>query len=204
MLKYPYRTCLRSLLLTLAFALAQPASALAQQLSPVALRSASAGRPADLVETASVEALPSAPLPSSSSATNSADGAGEAMFPANPAALAPMAVVPVIVEMKVPERHRFWDRENSALFLTVGAFAAADFCSTRANLAGGGKELNPVTRVFSGSTPGLAANFALETGGVMAVSYLFHKTGHHKLERMTSFVNISASAYAVGYNLAHR
>ena len=116
----------------------------------------------------------------------------------------PMAVVPVIVEMKPPERHRFWDRENSALFLTVGAFAAADFCSTRANLASGGKELNPVTRVFSGSTPGLAANFALETGGVMAVSYLFHKTGHHKLERMTSLVNVSASAYAVGYSLAHR
>jgi len=204
MLKYPTRTCLRYLLLTLAFALMQPASAVAQELSPVALRSASAGRP-DPVETASVDtlasaALPSAPLPSRP--TTAADGAGEAMFPASPAAMEP--VVPVIVEMKAPDRHRFWDRENSALFLTVGAFAAADFCSTRANLASGGKELNPITRVFSGSTPGLAANFALETGGVMAVSYLFHKTGHHRLERMTSFVNISASAYAVGYSLAHR
>src|SRR5271157_2374898 len=204
MLKYPTRTCLRYLLLTLAFALTQPASVIAQELSPMALRSASAGRPGELVETAAVEppssaTLPSAPLPSA--ATNNA---GEAMFPASPAAMAPVAVVPVIVEMKAPDRHRFWDRENSALFLTVGAFAAADFCSTRANLTSGGKELNPITRVFSGSTPGLAANFALETGGVMAVSYLFHKTGHHRLERMTSFVNISASAYAVGYSLAHR
>jgi hypothetical protein len=197
MLKYPYRTCLRSLLLTLAFALTQPASALAQELSFSALTPASAGLPVDPGETAAVEHLPSAPM-------NNATGAGEAMFPASPAAMAPMAVTPVIVEMKAPDRHRFWDRENSALFLTVGAFAAADFCSTRANLASGGKELNPVTRVFSGSTPGLAANFALETGGVMAVSYLFHKTGHHKLERMTSFVNISASASAVGYSLAHR
>ena len=130
--------------------------------------------------------------------------AADPMFPANSAAMAPMAVVPVIVEIKVPDRHHFWDRENRALFATVGAFAAADFCSTRANLAHGGKELNPVTRVFSSSTPGLAANFALEAGGVMAISYVFHKTGHHKLERVTSFVNIGASASAVGYSLAHR
>ena len=52
----------------------------------------------------------------------------------------------------------FWDRENRALFTAVGALAAADFCATRANLTSGGRELNPVTRVFSGSTPGLATN----------------------------------------------
>ena len=48
----------------------------------------------------------------------------------------------------------------------AGGFAVADFCVTRANLARGGKELNPVTRVLSGTTAGLATNFALETGGL--------------------------------------
>ena len=82
--------------------------------------------------------------------------------------------------------------------------ATADFFVTRANLQSGGKELNPVTRVFSGSTPGLAANFALETGVVIGLSYIFHKTGHHKLERATSWVNLGGSAGAVAYGLTHR
>src|SRR5579863_395033 len=100
--------------------------------------------------------------------------------------------------------HVFWDRENRILFAVAGGFAAADFCVTRANLASGGRELNPITRVLSGSTPGLAANFALETGGLIGINYLFHKTGHHKLERMASFVNIGGSAGAVAFGLSHR
>jgi len=102
------------------------------------------------------------------------------------------------------ESHRFWDRENSTLFAVSAGWATADFFVTRANLSNGGRELNPVARVFAGSTPGLAANFALETGGVMTLSYIFHKTGHHRLERATSYVNISASVGAVAYGLAHR
>ena len=100
--------------------------------------------------------------------------------------------------------HKFWDSENRILFAVAGGFAAADFCVTRANLASGGRELNPVTRVLSGSTPGLAANFALETGALIGINYLFHKTGHHKLERISSFVNIGSSASAVAYGLSHR
>lgn len=100
--------------------------------------------------------------------------------------------------------HRFLDTENRALFATVAGFCAADFAVTRANLKNGGVELNPVTRVFSGSTAGLAVNFVGETAGVIGVSYLFHRTGHHKLERITPLVNLGASAFAVAYGLAHR
>jgi hypothetical protein len=100
--------------------------------------------------------------------------------------------------------HRFWDRENSILFAAVGASAAADFCVTRANLASGGRELNPVTRVFAGSTTGLAFNFIGETVGSMGISYFFHKTGHHRLERLTSLVNMGNSGFAVTYGLTHR
>lgn len=105
---------------------------------------------------------------------------------------------------ETPAPHKFWDKENTALFATVAAFSAADFAVTRDNLSHGGRELNPLTRPFSGSTAGLAANFAGETVGVMGVSYLFHKTGHHRLERLTPIVNFGMSAFAVSYGLSHR
>jgi hypothetical protein len=103
-----------------------------------------------------------------------------------------------------PSPHRFWNAENQFLFATVAASSMADFAVTRANLQNGGKELNPVTRIFSGSTAGLAVNFAGETAGVVGLSYYFHKTGHHRLERMVPLVNFGSSAVAVGYGLSHR
>jgi len=103
-----------------------------------------------------------------------------------------------------PESHKFWDRENKILFASTAAAAAADFAVTYQNLQSGGKELNPVTRLFAGSTAGLAVNFAGETTGVVGLSYLFHKTGHHRLERLTPVVNFGASAVAVAYGLSHR
>jgi hypothetical protein len=125
-------------------------------------------------------------------------------LPASPGSMAVVASAPMVERPKEFAQHPFWDRENRLLFIAVGALAAADFCTTRANLASGGRELNPVTRVFSGSTPGLATNFALETASTIGISFMFHKTGHHKLERMTSFVNIGTSAGAVAYGLTHR
>jgi kynureninase len=58
--------------------------------------------------------------------------------------------------------------------------------------------------MFGTSTPALAVNFVGETVGVVGLSYFFHKTGHHKLERAVSFVNIGSSASAVSFDLAHR
>lgn len=121
------------------------------------------------------------------------------------------AVTSPVMRIAAPERptqpdfrHPFWDKQNLALFSAVAALNAADFAVTRANLQQGGRELNPVVRLFGRSTAGLATNFAGETAGVIALSYLFHKTGHHKLERITSIVNISASGGAVVYGLTSR
>jgi len=105
---------------------------------------------------------------------------------------------------EAPEQHRFWDTENRALFATVAVLSAADFAITRSILQNGGKELNPVTRLFSGSTAGLAVNFTGETVGIIGLSYIFHETGHHKLERLTPMVDIGGSAFAVIYDLNHR
>lgn len=117
-----------------------------------------------------------------------------------------MSAPPVIlVQSPRPEvRHKFWDKQNTFLFAAVAGLNAADFAVTRANLQSGGKEMNPLVRVFGNSTAGLAVNFAGETAGVMGVSYFFHRTGHHKLERAVSYVNIGGSAGAVTYGLTHR
>ena len=101
-------------------------------------------------------------------------------------------------------KHRFWDRENSILFAATAAFSAADFVVTRDNLRSGGRELNPVTRTMSGSTAGLAANFAGETAGVVGLSYFFHRTRHYRLERAVSMLDIGGSASAVTFGLLHR
>jgi hypothetical protein len=100
--------------------------------------------------------------------------------------------------------HKFWDRQNKVLFVAAAASNAGDFAVTRANLQSGGRELNPVVRIFGRSSAGLAMNFAGETAGVVSLSYFFHKTGHHKLERAVPMVNIAASAGAVTYGLMHR
>jgi len=102
------------------------------------------------------------------------------------------------------DNHRFWDRENSFLFATSAAFSAADFVVTKDNLRAGGQELNPVVNVFGHSSAGLAINFASENLGMVGLSYFFHKTGHHKMERVVSLMNIGGSASAVGFGLAHR
>jgi hypothetical protein len=103
-----------------------------------------------------------------------------------------------------PERRRFFDRWNIALFTGSAAIASADFAVTRSNLlTSGGKELNPVVRMFGRSTAGLALNFAGEAASTVGLSYLFHRTGHLKLERAVPMVNIGASGAAVTYSSIH-
>src|SRR5215472_5867214 len=132
--------------------------------------------------------LPEAPSPTGSGA------------PAAAVTLAHVVATPRIGETT----HRLWDKENTVLFVATGALSAADFAITRSNLQSGGQELNPVVRIFGRSTAGLAVNFVGETAGVVAVSYFFHKTGHHKLERALTMVNLGGSAFAVSYGAMHR
>lgn len=100
--------------------------------------------------------------------------------------------------------HKFWDRQNRVLLLAAATLNGADFAVTRANLQSGGQELNPVVRMFGRSNAGLAVNFVGETAGVIGLSYFFHKTGHHSLERAVSLINIGSSAGAVSFGLLHR
>ena len=105
---------------------------------------------------------------------------------------------------EAPTSHKFLDRENRFLFATVGAFSAGDFAVTHANLANGGRELNPLVRPFTANSGTLAMNFVGQTAAIVSISYLLHRTGHHRLERLTPTANIAASAFAIAYGMAHR
>jgi hypothetical protein len=129
----------------------------------------------------------------------------------NSSALSPgspvVAVSPALTTppSPAPEHRRFFDKWNIALFSGSAALDSADFAVTRSNLqTSGGKELNPVVRMFGRSTAGLALNFAGEAAGTVGLSYFFHRTGHFKLERAVSMVNIGASGAAVTYSSTHR
>jgi hypothetical protein len=123
------------------------------------------------------------------------DAANAAVEPVQPIVIAPQSETGT---------HRFWDTQNCLLFAASAALSGADFAVTRSNLQAGGTEMNPIVRIFGNSTTGLAVNFAGETAGVVTLGYFFHRTGHHRLERAISIVNIGASTGAVAYGTTHR
>jgi hypothetical protein len=113
------------------------------------------------------------------------------------------ATMPAPPNIAIAE-HKFWDKENIALFAASAAMSAADFTVTRQNLQSGGRELNPIVRIYGRSTAGLALNFSSETLGGIGLSYIFHRSGHHRLERAVSMFNIGTSIGAVTYSATHR
>lgn len=105
---------------------------------------------------------------------------------------------------EAPSSHKFWDRRNKALFLAHAGVETTDFVITHHNLANGGRETNPLGRSLCESgTTGQVTFFAGRTLGALGLSYLFHRTNHHRLERATTMFMISDSAYGTAYSFAH-
>ena len=86
--------------------------------------------------------------------------------------------------------HRFWDATNSVLFLGVAGGRALDYVSTEQMRSRGVNELLLSNQIVD-NKPLFVAIEAAGTAASIAVSYLFHRSGHHKLERWTSIVHIS-------------
>ena len=99
---------------------------------------------------------------------------------------------------RAPE-HPFWDRTNILLFSGVAASRALDYTSTRHFQARGDNEVLIPDDVVNNS-PGFAALEAAGTATSVGISYLFHRTGHHKLERWMSIGHIGVTAVGVGWN----
>ena len=84
--------------------------------------------------------------------------------------------------------HRFWDRENDWLFAGVGAGRALDYASTL-NLRRRGIDEAFLTNAVVDNHPLFAGIEVGATAASIGVSYLFHRTGHHRLERWTSAIH---------------
>lgn len=103
-----------------------------------------------------------------------------------------LAPAPAPKPQPSPDTHRFWDKENDWLFAGVGASRTLDYFSTL-NFRRRGRDEVFLTNDLVDDHPAFAAVEAGATGLSIGVSYLFHRYGHHKLERWTSIVHLDAT-----------
>jgi len=97
--------------------------------------------------------------------------------------IAPSALIgtnPLVVQPTAPA-HKFLDGTNVAIQSISAIMMAADIVTTnRAREVPGTRELNPLTQ-----SP--AARYGLKFaafGAGLGISYLMHRSGHHKMERI--------------------
>jgi hypothetical protein len=90
--------------------------------------------------------------------------------------------------------HAFWDRQNILLFSGIAVMRGLDYASTRNMQARGREEILLPDDVVNNSA-GFAALEAAATMTSVGISYIFHRTGHHKLERWMSIGHISVTAF---------
>jgi hypothetical protein len=86
-------------------------------------------------------------------------------------------------------KHTFWDRRNRWLFAGVGAARALDYASSQHFRAKGVDE-RFLTNGIADNKPLFAGIEAAGTFASIGVAYLFHRRGHHKIERWISIVHI--------------
>ena len=97
--------------------------------------------------------------------------------------------------------HRFWDRENDWLFAGVGAGRALDYASTL-NLRRRGIDEVFLTNSIVDNHPLFAGIEVGATAASIGVSYLFHATNHHRLERWTSIIHFGVAVGGAARNYA--
>ena len=134
-------------------------------------------------------------------AQESKDATALADAPSATSAAASAPVIPSANPEQPAATHRFWDRENVLLFSGVAAFRALDFASTKNFLARGRTEvLIPDDIVYNNA--GFASLEAAATATSIGISYWFHRTGHHKMERWLSITHLSVTAFGDAHNYA--
>jgi len=101
--------------------------------------------------------------------------------------------------------HRFFDHGNRLRASILAGLVAADGVSTQEILRGGGgrwREMNPMARpLVNQGAPGQLAASVLGYGFSLGTSYLLHRSGHHKLEKLMLDTSIGIEAGTVSSNL---
>jgi hypothetical protein len=106
---------------------------------------------------------------------------------------------------EVPEApsHSFFNRSSEIRMGVIAGLIAADGITTQHILgADHGSELNPLVRpLVTKGAPGQAGASVLGYAFSLGSSYLLHRTGHHKLERLMLNTTIAIEAECVASNL---
>ena len=84
--------------------------------------------------------------------------------------------------------HAFFDRTNLALFSADALVRTLDAESTRAMLARGNVE-DSIPAIASRSSTMYAYSVGV-AGAIMGASYVMHRTGHHRIERILPMIDI--------------
>jgi hypothetical protein len=112
---------------------------------------------------------------------------------------APPQQPPLDLKPPAPAAHRFFHKENKWLFAGVAMTRAADFASTK-NFRSRGRDEILLNNDVVDNTPAFVAVQAAGVGTSIGLSYLFHRTGHHKLERWVSILHISVTGFGATRN----
>jgi len=156
---------------------ATPCASFAQQADPPAQQAPSGGVQAP--------AQPAAPAPPSQAPPATPNPQSPSTLPAEPK----------------PAAHRFWDQTNDWLFAGVLGARFLDFASTLNARRRGLNEVLLNNQVVDNHGAFAAIEFAGAATSV-GVSYLFHRAGHHRLERWTSIVHIGVTVFGAARNYA--
>jgi hypothetical protein len=109
----------------------------------------------------------------------------------------PAVTAPAVRSARKPaaqsDEHRFWDKTNDWLFAGVAASRTLDYFSTL-NMRRRGRQEILLTNDVVDNHAAFATIEAAGTATSIGVSYLFHRYGHHKLERWTSIVHIGLAS----------
>lgn len=89
-----------------------------------------------------------------------------------------------------PDQHKFFDHQQLLALYVHGGVRLADTIKTCRAISHGGVE----DWIPTQSCGGIAAWQAGSVGLTLGIGWLFHKYGHHRLERITPWVGTGASA----------
>jgi hypothetical protein len=128
--------------------------------------------------------------------------AQQADLPASapPEAPSPVSVTPVSTQ-PVIQSHAFWDHKNAWLFSGVAVFRVLDYTSTR-NMRDRGRQEILLTNWVVDNKPLFIGVEAAATGLSIGLSYVLHRTAHHKVERLISIGHIGGAAFGDARNYA--
>jgi hypothetical protein len=112
-----------------------------------------------------------------------------------------LCTVSAFAQLPDAPSHKFLDRQNKIAFTVEAVSFAGDSITTNIGLNQGDREMNPIARPFVGGGVGKqAAYWGMSYAGSIGAAYLFHRTGHHKLERWSTRVVIGVEAFCIVNN----